>query len=140
MASKHLIEETRPAELTLDEEMAFFGEDDVFDTANLSSKQTGIAGVVMISSNVPRLPHGPRVKYFEKTDKGQPSFSMSIDAEPEVLASSLPERVVRAMAPQVAEWVRLNRAALLGFWNDGASWMNEDVRAFIDGLTKLNPG
>lgn len=139
MASKHAIEEIRPAELTLDAEMALFGEDDVFEMANLSSKQTGIVGVVMISTNVPKLPHGPRVKYFEKTGKGQPSFSMSIAADPLVVASSLPDRVVRRIAPQVSAWVRLNRGALLDFWNDGEAWMEEDVRAFIDGLAKLSP-
>jgi hypothetical protein len=77
------------------------------------------------------------VKFFEKAGKGQPSFSMSIAADPRVMASSLPDRVVRRVAPQVSDWVKLNQEALLSFWNDGESWMHDDVRAFIDGLAKV---
>jgi hypothetical protein len=139
MASEHVIDDTRPAELSLDEEMAFFGEDDVFDRANLFPEDTGIEGVIFISTNVPRLPHGPRVKYFEKTGKGQRSFSVSIAAQPQLVASSLPDKVVRHMVPQVEDWVRLNREALLRFWSDGAYWSKREVTDFLDGLAKRSP-
>ena len=117
--------------------MAFLEEDDLFDMANLPSKYTGIDGVIMISANISKLPHGPQVKYFEKTGKGQPSFSVSIAPEPKLVASSLPDRVVRRAMPQVSDWVRLNRAALLDFWNDGGSWMADQVHDFVQALTKL---
>jgi hypothetical protein len=68
VASKRVIEEIRPVELTLDEGMAFLGEDDLFDMVNLTSEDTGVDAI--ISTNVPRLPRGPRVKYFQKTGKG----------------------------------------------------------------------
>jgi hypothetical protein len=138
MASKHLIEKVRPHELTLDEEGALLGEDDVFDMVNLMKEDTGIEGVVFISTNMPKLPHGPRVKYFEKTGRDQPSFSVSVDLNPVVVASSLPERVVRRVSPQVIDWVSLNRGALLEFWNDGALWPRSKLAQFLEGgLAKL---
>jgi hypothetical protein len=105
------------------------------DFVNLTSQQTGIEGVVFVSSLMGS--RGPRVQYLERTGKGQPSFSVSIPAEPRVLASSLPERVVNRMAKPVFEWVRLNREALLEFWNDSQYWMDDSVTAFKATLKKI---
>lgn len=33
------------------------------------------------------------------------------------------------MGPEVVEWVRLNRDALLSYWNEGDTWMKEQVDA-----------
>lgn len=110
-------------------------EDEVFDMANLSEARTGIPGVVWISTRVAK--HGPRVKYYEKAGSDQPSFSVSIAAPPEVVANSLPERVVKRMSPEVIAWVGLNRVALLAFWNQGDTWMKEQVDAHIDGFVRL---
>jgi 1-acyl-sn-glycerol-3-phosphate acyltransferase len=109
--------------------------DEVHDMANLSEARTGVPGVIWISTQVAR--HGPRVKYFEKPGKGQPSFSVSIEEGPKVVAGDLPEPVIKRMSPEVAEWVRLNRDALLAFWNEGDTWMKEEVDAMIDGLVRL---
>ncbi|MDB5876352.1 MAG: hypothetical protein JWQ07_5794 [Ramlibacter sp.] len=130
MASKHVIAEMRPVELTLEEELGTLDEADVSDMANLGPRQTGIDGVVFISTNFPKLPHGPRVKYFLKAGKTQPSFSLSIEADPQIVASSLPDRVVRRVAPMLTRWVKLNREALIRFWNDGDRWMDDEVTAF----------
>lgn len=111
------------------------GEDEIFDMANLSEARTGIPGVICISTRVAR--HGPRVKYYEKPGKDQPSFAVSIEDAPKVVASDLPERVIRRMSPEVMEWVRLNRAALLAFWNHGDTWMKERVDAHIDSFVRL---
>ncbi len=110
-------------------------EDEIFDMANLSEARTGIPGVVWISTRVAK--HGPRVKYFEKAGSDQPSFSVSIADAPEVVANSLPERVLKRMSPEVIAWVGLNRAALLDFWNRGDTWMKEQVDAHLDGLVRL---
>lgn len=110
-------------------------EDEVFDMANLSEARTGIPGVVWISTRVAR--HGPRVKYYEKPGASQPSFSVAIDEPPKVVAGDLPERVIKRMSPEVIEWVRLNRDALLAFWNEGDTWMKEQVDDLIDGLVRL---
>ena len=109
--------------------------DEVVEMANLSSARTGIDGVVHISTQTGG--HGPRVKYFLKPGRSQPSFSVSISDEPQLLANSLPQPVVRRMAPRVMEWVKLNRALLLDFWNEGDSWMDEQVAAFKERLAKL---
>jgi hypothetical protein len=135
MTAKQALE-TRDREPTFQEELAVLGDDDLFDMANLTSKQTGIDGIVFISTAVGA--HGPRVKYFVKTGRGQPSFSISIAEAPQVLASSLPPRVTNQVAPKVSEWVRLNREALLSFWNDGQYWTVDEVRAFLAGLKKLS--
>jgi hypothetical protein len=105
------------------------------EMANLSSRQTGIDGVVFISTAMGS--HGARVKYFVKAGKDQPSFSVSIGDRPDVVANSLPDRVVSAMAPQVIEWVQLNNQALLSFWNDGDAWSDDEVTAFKASLAKL---
>jgi hypothetical protein len=110
-------------------------DDEVHDVANLSEARTGVPGVIWISTQVAR--HGPLVKYFEKPGKGQPSFAVSIEETPKVVAGDLPERVIKRMSPEVMEWVNLNRAALLAFWNDGDTWMDEQVQAFKKALVRL---
>ena len=122
-------------EPTLREEFAQFGDDDVVEFVNLTSKQTGIDGVVFISTVMGQ--HGPKVKYFTKTGKDQPSFSVSIAANARVVASSLPDRVVARAAPDVIKWVHLNQDALLRFWNDGDTWSFDEVTAFATSLKKL---
>lgn len=110
-------------------------EDEIFDMANLSEARTGIPGVIWISTRVAR--HVPRVKYYQKPGREQPSFSVSIDEPPVVVAGDLPQRVINRMGPEVAEWVRLNRDALLSFWNEGDTWMDEQVAEFKNALVPL---
>ena len=110
-------------------------EDEIRDMANLCEARTGVPGVIWISTRVAK--HGPRVKYCETPGASQPSFSVSIDEPPKVVAGDLPERVIKRMSPEVIEWVRLNRAPLLSFWNDGDTWMDEQVEAFKKALVRL---
>jgi hypothetical protein len=119
-------------EPTYEEEVASLGDDDVFDMVNLTSDDTGIEGVIFISTAVGQ--HGPRVKYYLKRSKDQPSFSVSIASEPRILASSLPDRTVRRVAPQVLSWVKKNRDDLLAFWSEGAYWPARDVEQFLQRL------
>ena len=109
--------------------------DDVFDMANLTEVETGIPGVVYVSTR--QGAHGPRVKYFLKAGASQPSFSMSIEEEPRLLVSSLPERVANEMAPTVSNWVRLNGLALLKFWYEGDAWTRVEVNAHLDQFKKI---
>jgi hypothetical protein len=109
--------------------------DEVFEMANLGERQTGIPGVVNISSR--QGAHGPRVKYFQKAGGNQPSFSVSIGANPQLVVSSLPDKVTKEIAPKVMAWVRLNAAALLKFWQEGDAWLKEEVDAHVDRLKKL---
>lgn len=63
------------AEPTLDEELFALG-DEVAEMTNLREGDTGVAGVIFISTMMGS--HDPRVKYFLKAGRGQPSFSVSI--------------------------------------------------------------
>jgi hypothetical protein len=124
------------SEPTLGEEVASLG-DGVMEMANLSSEQTGVEGIVFISTAIGS--HGPRVKYYPKRGGyDQPSFSVSIAAQPRLLANSLPDHVARRMAPVVVEWVRLNHTALRLFWNGGNNWTFSEVVQFVGGLKKLS--
>ena len=125
-----------PPDPTVQAELASLGEEALFEMTNLPPDRTGIRGILFLSTAVGF--HGPRVKYFVKTGKGQPSFSVSISAEPRVLANSLPERVANQMAPSVIEWVKLNREALLSFWNEGESWTIDELNDFIGRLKKVS--
>jgi hypothetical protein len=132
-----VMEFLRTPEPTLQQEMGGLGDDDVMDFMNLGSQRTGIEGTVFISTAMGS--HGPRVKYFAKTGKGEPSFSVSISEEPRVLANSLPERVVSRLAPKVIDWVRLNHEVLATFWFDGGYWDEERIEAFKTSIRKLEP-
>lgn len=124
------------AEPTLGEEVFALGDDGVMEMANLTSERTGVEGIVFISTAMGA--HGPRVKYYLKRGGyDQPSFSVSIAAQPRLLASSLPDHITRRMAPVVVEWVRLNHTALRSFWDDGNSWIFEEVSHFMSELKKL---
>lgn len=124
-------------EPTLDEEIGALDDEDVFEMANLGDKETGIPGVVMISTVMGK--HGPRVKYFIKPGRHQPSFSVAIASEPRVVAKSeaFDDKAYARAAPLVMEWVALNHEALNRFWWGGNDLMNDEVQAFIAGLQKL---
>jgi len=109
--------------------------DEVFELANLSTARTGVTGVIYISTR--QGAHGPRVRYFERAGRTQPSFSVSIEAHPKVLVTSLPDRVVARMAPEVIRWVTLNEAELLAFWDHGDSWLDEEVEAMKARLARI---
>ena len=118
-----------PADTCLAEELA---SDDVVEMANLTSDQTGIQGTIFISTAMGS--HGPRVKYFMRPGRTQPSFSISIGDVPVIIANSLPDRTLRQMSPQVIEWVQRNKDDLLDFWNNGDAWTQPEVTAFIQRL------
>ena len=88
--------------------------------ANLTCAQTGVAGTIFISTAMGS--HGPRAKYFAQPGRTQPSFSVSIGDAPAVVANSLPARAVCPMAPQVIDWVFLNKDGLLDFRRHGDTW------------------
>lgn len=103
-------------------------EDGVFEMANLTEAQTGVPGTIYVSTE--EGGHGPRVKYFSRPGRSQPSFFVSLENEPRLLVSSLEERVVRRTLPLVIAFVRLNSQALLDFWTVGDTWTDPQVSAF----------
>lgn len=124
-------------EPTLDEELSALGEEDVFEMANLGEAQTGLPGVITITTAMGR--HGPRVKYFTKPGRHQPSFSVAVASEPRVVAKSgdFDDKTFQRMAPLVMEWVRVNHEALARFWWDGTDLMTDEVQAFVGDLKKV---
>jgi len=121
-----------PADAPLRDELA---TEDVVETANLTSAQTGITGTIFISTAMGQ--HGPRVKYFVQPGRTQPSFSVSISDPPAIVANSLPTRTLRQMSPQVIAWVARNKDALLDFWYQGDTWTQQVVNDFIQTLQPL---
>lgn len=138
MPLKQLLEESRQREPTIDDEIGSLTDDDLMDLMNLSSTRTGIDGTVFISTHM--RSQGPRVRYFEKTGPGQPSFSVSIESEPKLLASSLPDRVVARKLPSVVAWTKLNHEALRRFWDEGEYWGDDEIDSFKGGLRRVPEG
>ena len=122
-----------PADTRLAEELAI---DDVVEVANLTGEQTGVPGTIFISTAMGS--HGPRVKYFIRPGRTQPSFSVSIGEVPAVVANSLPDRVVRQISPQVIEWVSRNKEALLDFWNQGDTWTQPEVNELCNDFSAFD--
>ena len=108
---------------------------DTVEMANLTTAQTGIVGTIFISTAMGQ--HGPRVKYFERPGRAQPSFSVSIADVPAIVANSLPARVLRQMSPSVIAWVTDNHDALLDFWNNGDTWTQPEVNDFVQKLRRI---
>lgn len=121
-----------PPDVALAEELA---TDELVEMANLTAAQTGISGTIFISTAMGS--HGPRVKYYVRPGRTQPSFSVLISDPPTVVANSLPARVLRHMSTQVVQWVAVNKEALLDFWNNGDTWTQPEVNAFIQTLKPI---
>jgi hypothetical protein len=121
-----------PADTALSDELT---ADELVEMANLTAAQTGVPGTIFISTAMGS--HGPRVKYYVQPGRTQPSFSVTISDRPTVAANSLPVRVVRQMSPPVIQWVSVNRTALLDFWNNGDTWTQPQVTAFVQTLKRI---
>lgn len=103
--------------------------------ANLGEAQTGVPGVIFISSAFGA--HQPRVRYSLRPGPDEPGLYVTIAPEPRV---SSDQDVHDRLAPRVIAWVRLNHAELVRFWRDGDQWMYDDVQAFVAGLKRVEPG
>src|SRR5437764_8070110 len=121
-----------PSDISLAHELS---SEEIVEMANLTSEQTGVPGTIFVSTAMGS--HGPRVKYFVRPGRTQPSFSVSVADTPMVVANSLPARILRQRSPQVIEWVSRNRDALLDFWNDGDTWTQPQVNDFIQRLQRI---
>jgi hypothetical protein len=121
-----------PADTSLADEL---GTEELVETANLTTAQTGVPGTILISTAMGS--HGPGVKYFVQPGRNQASFSALIADPPRVVANSLPDRVLRQRAPDVIRWAALNRDALLDFWDNGDTWTDPQVTAFKQALKRI---
>jgi hypothetical protein len=121
-----------PADTSLAEELS---ADDLIEMANLTSAQTGVAGTIFISTAMGQ--DGPRVKYYVRAGRTQPSFSITIADKPTLVANSLAAQIANQMAPQVVNWVLRNKDSLLDFWHHGDTWSQPQVNAFIQTLRRI---
>jgi hypothetical protein len=108
----------------------------LIEMANLSTAQTGVDGVIYISTT--QGGHGPRVKWYPgRPSATAPCLSVTVEAQPRAFNHGLPRQAFEAGRTAVARWVELNHAALLDFWNNGNTWLDDEVTAFKLGLQKL---
>jgi len=111
-------------------------DDDMYDVTNLSTRRTGLDGVVYASTAQGQ--HGPRIKWYPgRPGRDVPCLVVTLETPPRAINQGLPARVARDVGKQVAAWAELNRVALLSYWNGGLGWTEEEHDAFLDGLKKL---
>jgi hypothetical protein len=122
-----------PADMLLADELS--NDDGIIEMANLDKSQTGIDGVIWISTMM--TGHAPRVKYFVRPGRTQPSFSVTIDDQPRAVANSLPPRVLDQISPLIIQWVTLNKDALLDFWHHGDTWTVSQLIQFLQNFRKI---
>lgn len=102
----------------------------------LEPDQTGVSFLVWISTRM--ASHGPRVKgYLGRSGSDQPSFSVTIGDDPDVIVSSYGERETARAAAELIPWLRLNADELRRLWFEGNAWTDREVRAFVDALQKV---
>lgn len=118
-----------------DEVVAWELEDDPVEMANLTERDTGVPGVIYVSTRQGR--HGPRVKWYPRRGGfDQPFLTITLEEPPRVLNHGVAPREASG-AVAAAAWVERNRAALLGFWAEGTSLAFDELEAFLRGLEKL---
>ncbi|HEV7265672.1 MAG TPA: hypothetical protein VGN83_12225 [Falsiroseomonas sp.] len=111
-------------------------DEDMYDVTNISARRSGLGGVIYASTAQGQ--HGPRVKWYPgRPGRESPCLVVTLESPPRAINQGLPARAAREAAKQVVAWAELNRAALLGYWNDGLGWTEEEHGAFLDGLRKL---
>ena len=110
-------------------------DDIILEIANLDESHTGIDGFVWILTLM--TGHAPRVKYFVRPGRTQPSFSVMISDQPHVVANSLPARTFSRMAPLVIRWVSLNKNVLLDFWHNGDTWSAVQLISFLQSFHRI---
>jgi hypothetical protein len=111
-------------------------DEDMYDVTNLSSRRTGLDGIVYTSTL--QGGHGPRVKWYPgRPGRDAACLVVTLESPPRVINMGLPAREARRMERALSAWVELNRDALLSYWNDGLGWTEEEHDAFRDSLKRL---
>jgi hypothetical protein len=111
-------------------------DDDIYDMTNLSTRRTGLEGVVYTSTAQGQ--YGPRIKWYPgRPGRDAPCLVVTLETPPRALNQGLPQRIARQAEAALLAWAALNRDALLAYWHDGLGWTEEEHDAFLDGLKKL---
>jgi hypothetical protein len=92
----------------------------------------------VISISTAQGGHGPRVKWYPgRPSANGPCLSVTIGPEPKVFNHRLPPPAFASGSEAARRWVVLNQAALLDFWGNGNTWLDDEVAAFKAALKKL---
>jgi hypothetical protein len=111
-------------------------DDEMFDMTNLSSRRTGLEGVVYASTAQGQ--HGPRIKWYPgRPGRDAPCLVVTLESPPRAINQGLAQRVARGAEGATVAWAELNRAALLAYWHDGLGWTEEEHDAFLASLRQL---
>lgn len=92
----------------------------IFEMSYLRPKDTGIKSNYVIYISVAQASHHARVKIqaLGRTGKNQPSISLTVDPNPEIIVSSN-NKDLRISSEDLAEikyWVSINNTKLLKLW------------------------
>jgi hypothetical protein len=110
---------------------------ELFEMANLTQAETGVAGIIYVSTQQGR--HAARVKWYPSrpTSRLDDCLSVTVADDPKIFNHGLPKFVESGIADTLRQWVRLNQTDLLDFWRDGWTWTRAEVSAFFDRLKKV---
>jgi len=111
-------------------------DDDPVEMTSLSEKDTGVPGVLFVSTRQGR--HGPRVKWYPaKARADLPFLTVTLEAPARLINHGVAPRDAAGAVAAVA-WVDLNRADLMRFWNDGVWWTSDELIEFLRALRKVD--
>ena len=99
-------------------------DDPVFERVNLSTRMTGVVGIITISTDM--AGSQPHVRWSAKAGRDEPGFS--------VLIGEYAIPAATGVEGSVQRWVDVNRDALLRFWSEGDTRVWDEVSAFCDAL------
>ncbi|MCU0945964.1 MAG: hypothetical protein MUF65_11425 [Rubritepida sp.] len=110
-------------------------EDDPVEMANLTEADTGVPGIIHVSTRQGR--HGPRIKWYPRRGgAGEAFLTVTLEDPPRIINHGVPPRDASGVVV-AAEWASANRGALLRFWDEGTSLTFQEVGDFLRGLAKL---
>ena len=113
-----------------------FQRENLSEMANLRERNTGVPGMIYISTR--QGSHSARIKYFPAGIKGGPNMSITVGPNPRVKVSSgLSYKDVMNLSKPVIEWITINYASLLKFWEEGTNWSVDEIAEFFGELKKV---
>ncbi len=110
-------------------------EDDPVEVTNLTEEDSGVPGVVYLSTRQGR--HGRRVPWYPPRGGARgPLLTITLEDPPRILNHGVPPRDASGVVA-AAEWAAQNREAPPKPWFEGTSLNRREMDAFLDGLRTL---
>lgn len=103
----------------------FSYQDDLFEMSNIRKNESGLPVNIYVSSggSVNRK-HGPRIKVmYDTTDKFNPHATVSVLVKRDITTDDVVgyERLPSKILNPIREYINLNYAVLMSYWNDELS-------------------